>query len=1387
MTYHSQHRDDAASKTERSAAALDGIVLLTVVSPSKSVLTKTLGRGADGTWRIVRDYGGISRVRAKEYLVDGLDSLAAELTKVASDPRVCAIRGGIRPDFIDEARQPHGVRRLAYDRPAEGVKAAFEARDRRWVACDLDSFELPDFVDPIRDIEFVIDAALEQLPPEFRDVSCFWQLTSGHGIKKGGRCRLWFWLSRPTSNQALKNWLGSAKVDTSVFAIVQPIYTAAPILPLGVPDVLPGRFGVRAGRADEVEVPRAEDLSGYRGASYGAMGNPHGFVAASVDEALDMMGDPAAYPDGRGFHAPIKAALAAAIRADGSKVDQAALLDRIDAELMARGHTRDAGYIKGRIRDTRSWLEWYVRKALDAEAVHAGIDAALLRDFKAPTRHSVEEARQLLKQPVRDFFAAAEAWHEKHAAAIKQSKETLLAAADIPAEIAARRRAMDDARVASLEARTRRSVRPATRETREAADAARGAAKQAREHAKHIARQVPDEAKKAYRAILDNIRAQSRADGRKAAGPPPVQGIKADLGLGKSTAVRPLILELLQRLRAAGDDGTIVIAVPTHALGDEQAERLSAIIGPHGFTARVWRSRHASVGDEPMCRDIDAVKDAEAATMNPQHAVCFQRLKDGTEIKCPLFDICKFQRQREAKPNVWFVAHELPFHQKPRELGKVALLIIDESPWADGLFGKGSPVHRDGTENTSGDAPLRLALDTLLSDATVPGDWMATGELQSQRRTEFDALSAAFDRVGDGPVPRADIAGRIDPRSAVAASKLEWERKIDVDMRPGMDAAERRALAEQAAPNKTISRLSAVHKALAALAADDGPEKSGWLSLRSVATAEGTVRTLLIKGRHEIAEAWQVPTLLLDATMAPELLRQFWPNFTLTAEIQVKAPHQRIIQVGDRSYSKQHVSNPRNVRRVHAILYREALRYARARVLAVVQKDIEEQLPDFGPLRGNLELAHHNSVAGRDEWGDVAALTVVGRTSPQPAAVENMAECLTGAAVDRLEGRYPRVSGAREMADGTAQAAEADQHPDPMCEAIRWQIVVGEIVQIIGRGRGVNRKETNPVYILAMVGCPIPMPVNSVISYRDLEPSPLGLMVAAGGLAPTSPTDAASAYPTLWDTPNAAQLAFQRWETEVGTKTPISRHSLYNTSYWRMTGDASDLSQPLHSVEYRVTGNGREPTVAYYDPDLVQDPAAWLSDRVGKLDWCGKKPELAVELSAVEKMAAAGLLLGGAHAVAFYPDLFPSGVGAAKKAVSRAFDRRDPGFHKCTKHAPCRISYQVAGAGSRPSLAFCSPERLPGLRAEMEATLGPLSVFRFVSQYGLPSFTVIDEDGFLVDGLDAILDEMPTPLLFSGKRALDYIRARHPGPLPEASVILTAVAIQGRERLAIYA
>ncbi len=449
--------------------------------------------------------------------------------------------------------------------------------------------------------------------------------------------------------------------------------------------------------------------------------------------------------------------------------------------------------------------------------------------------------------------------------------------------------------------------------------------------------------------------------------------------------------------------------------------------------------------------------------------------------------------------------------------------------------------------------------------------------------------------------------------------------------------AEERSAAVAASDNPEILQLARMWQAVEAQLHVDGPALSGWLSLARERAKNGSwVRVLHLKGRREIAKDWRVPTLLLDATLNMDLVRPYWPQVELTAELFAEAPHQHIRQVVDRAYSKSMLdpvdvvtaaTDPRlkrlidndpgapdrirrNLQRLRAILCRESRRYAPERVLVVCQKRVKDALRSLGPLPANVELAHHNAVAGRDEWGPqpdragIRCLIVVGRTMPPVYAVKQRAEALTGIAIENTAGdRFERGDAVRERLDGKLEAAEAEHHPDPIAEAIRWQICEAELIQIIGRGRGVNRTAANPLDVLVMTDVPLPLAVAGTLASAELDPSPDDDMAGCGGVVLRNARHAACAYPDLWPTHEAARKALQR----------------SGTSLIRYISHRDECPTPPlvgivgHRVRYQLAGAGQKEAEAWFDPELVDDIESWLQERLGQVAWCqmDEAPDLA--------------------------------------------------------------------------------------------------------------------------------------------------------------------------------
>jgi hypothetical protein len=220
----------------------DHVTVLECLQPGRRA-TKTIT--PDG----IRGYAAGAWFAASEAQVSGISDLAALLSQIEPTPTKLIIRAAL----ID-GRDPRRVRRLLHPNKKTGEAPYFTPRDRRWVGLDFDRVDLPEGVAPT-DIDAVAAAAISLLPEPFRGVSCWAQLTSGAGIKPGGRVRLFYWLSRAAPGQEFKRLLAATKgLDTSTLNDVTPNYVAAPVFQ-GVTDLVPVRSRLIAGSVPQVPIP----------------------------------------------------------------------------------------------------------------------------------------------------------------------------------------------------------------------------------------------------------------------------------------------------------------------------------------------------------------------------------------------------------------------------------------------------------------------------------------------------------------------------------------------------------------------------------------------------------------------------------------------------------------------------------------------------------------------------------------------------------------------------------------------------------------------------------------------------------------------------------------------------------------------------------------------------------------------------------------------------------------------------------------------------------------------------------------------------------------------------------------------------------------------------
>ena len=218
---------------------------------------------------------------------------------------------------------------------------------------------------------------------------------------------------------------------------------------------------------------------------------------------------------------------------------------------------------------------------------------------------------------------------------------------------------------------------------------------------------------------------------------------------------------------------------------------------------------------------------------------------------------------------------------------------------------------------------------------------------------------------------------------------------------------------------------------------------------------------------------------------------------------------------------------------------------------------------------------------------------VVGRPATDRIAGERLGELAKGAPVDTVtdaeDTRWPTVTAAIRMADGSGVPVRQPRHPDPLVEAFRFSITEGAVIQAAGRGRGVRRPEDRPVFVTILGEMALPLTVHEVATWDDAVPNRLEVAAAEAALArralPLAPADLARARPDLWVSPNAADLDLKR--ARKGGR------GLISTTHKALT--------PLSGMgvaEYRKAG-GRGSLASALVP--LSAPGAALEAEVGEL------------------------------------------------------------------------------------------------------------------------------------------------------------------------------------------
>lgn len=623
---------------------------------------------------------------------------------------------------------------------------------------------------------------------------------------------------------------------------------------------------------------------------------------------------------------------------------------------------------------------------------------------------------------------------------------------------------------------------------------------------------------------------------------PPRVGLRASVGLGKTAVSREHLLQTQAQLRAKGLPHRILVFTPSLALADESATGWMQ----EGVRVAVHRGYEAKMpgGDMEMCRDLDMVRMAIASGQSVFPNACMRR----GGARCHNFEACAKQSNLAEvhRADVVLAAYDSLFSGLPIKADDVALLVIDEGCW----------------ERAIKRTQLALAEITAMDACSEPRmndpdeEELAWTELFNLRKLVQQALRTH----GPGVVPRQVLrTSGLSVDACERAAVLEVQLRVDPGLRPGLPQGARRRAVELSQDANRSVRREALFLALAQL-------------LKGPAEQDGRIRVLppdpitsgqhvLITGLHQVHHELQgLPVLHLDATLRPEIAATVLPGLMVT-EITAAAPHMTLTAVQGRFAKSTLVADAKadvteNRRRANRLkecvdyVRWHATRVAPGRTLVVTYKAIECAFADIpGVVTG-----HFKAIAGLDSFKDVALLVVIGRPMPSDLDIAH----LSGAYLAHVPtGGYRLVRRGLTMRNGSQHAFTVRQHEDPRAEEVRAAVCDDEVIQAIGRARGVNRTVNNPVDVHLLADVALPLVHDQVVSWELVCPDIFQQMLLKG-LAVDSPGDAALIHPKMIGNAEQAKKAFQRGA--FGGHFPIEN------TYREMS---------LKSARYRRGGKGR--------------------------------------------------------------------------------------------------------------------------------------------------------------------------------------------------------------------
>lgn len=159
-------------------------------------------------------------------------------------------------------------------------------------------------------------------------------------------------------------------------------------------------------------------------------------------------------------------------------------------------------------------------------------------------------------------------------------------------------------------------------------------------------------------------------------------------------------------------------------------------------------------------------------------------------------------------------------------------------------------------------------------------------------------------------------------------------------------------------------------------------------------------------------------------------------------------------------------------------------------VLVLCQKGVDRVLQEQG-VPSRVSFLTYANTRGINDFEDVPCIIAIGRSCPPLDILEQHAESVfvrdPSAGEIGLASSWIHADRDVELATGDWARVRSEAHPDKHVEAYRFQVVDAEVIQGVGRGRGITRSRDNPLRIFLLGQTDIELPAHEVCCAIDLD------------------------------------------------------------------------------------------------------------------------------------------------------------------------------------------------------------------------------------------------------------------------------------------------------------